>query len=47
MRNPNKPIKDIDERPKSRDEIAEMIADMFRNDEDGYPENKTHDKKPA
>ena len=47
MRNPNKPIKVIDERPKSRDEIAEMIAYMFRNDEDGYPENKTNDKKTA
>ncbi len=38
MRNQNKKIKDIDERPKTRNEIEKMIKDMFDTDEDGNPE---------
>lgn len=40
MRNPNKPIPVIDDRPKSRKEIEEMINRLMNTDEDGYPESK-------
>ena len=40
MRNPNKPIPVIDDRPKGRKDIEEMINRMMNTDEDGYPENK-------
>lgn len=40
MRNPNKPMPVIDDRPKGRKGIAEMINRMKNTDEDGYPENK-------
>ncbi|MBR1763854.1 MAG: hypothetical protein IJ746_00485 [Ruminococcus sp.] len=46
MRNPNRPIADIDDRPKSREEIAEMIERMLKTDEDGNPE-KTDKKETA
>lgn len=45
MRNPNKPIKAMDDRPKSRKEIENMIERMMKTDEDGYPENPDDDKK--
>lgn len=45
MRNPNKPIPVIDERPKGRDGIAEMIERMLNTDEDGNPENDTEKHK--
>lgn len=38
MRNPNKKIKPLDDRPKTRSEIANMINDMMNTDEDGNPE---------
>lgn len=47
MRNPNKPIRDIDERPKGRKGIAEMIDRMLKTDEDGDPEDKKNDKITA
>ena len=47
MRNPDNPIKAIDERPKSKEEVAEMIDKMFKNDEDGYPEHEKTDKRTA
>lgn len=47
MRNPDKPIKEIDEHPKSREEIKKMIDDMFKTDEEGYPENETTDRITA
>jgi hypothetical protein len=45
MRNPNKPIPVIDERPKGRKGIAEMIDRMLKTDEDGNPENKEDEHK--
>ncbi len=44
MRNPNKPILEIDERPKGREGIVEMLDRMFSTDEDGNPENKKEEK---
>lgn len=47
MLNPNRPIKNIDDRPKSRDEIATMIEHMLNTDEDGNPEKDKSDKEIA
>lgn len=47
MRNPNKQIRDIDERPKGREGIAEMIERMLKTDEDGNPEDNISDKITA
>jgi hypothetical protein len=47
MRNPNKPIKIIDDQPKSKDEVAEMIKQMFNTDEDGNPEKGKINKATA
>lgn len=38
MRNPNKPIKAIDDREKNKEDIARMIDEMMKTDEEGYPE---------
>lgn len=47
MRNPDKPIAVIDDRPKSRDEITEMVNSMFKTDENGFPEKEKLDRKTA
>lgn len=47
MRNPDKPIHNIDETPKSKSEIAEMINAMMKTDENGYPEKDDKSKKTA
>ena len=41
MRNPNKPLKIMDDTPKSNEEIAKMIDQMMKTDEEGYPEKET------
>jgi len=46
MRNTDRPVKDIDDRPKSREEIAKMIERMLKTDEDGNPE-KSDEKETA
>lgn len=38
MHEANKKIKNIDDKPKTRSEIAKMIQDMFDTDENGDPE---------
>lgn len=40
MLNPNRPIKQIDDRPKSRTEIADMINSMMNTDENGDSQKK-------
>ncbi len=47
MLNPNRPIKTIDDRPKSKEEIAQMIEHMFSTDEDGNPEKDKDDRETA
>lgn len=38
MQNQNKPVNIIDDRPKSREEIADMIKRMFSSENDGTEE---------
>lgn len=46
MRNPNKPTPVIDEHPKGRKGIEEMIERMLNTDEEGNPEDEDkHEKK--
>ena len=40
MRNPNKTIPIIDDRPKTFEEVQCMLEKRMSTDEDGYPENK-------
>jgi hypothetical protein len=47
MPNPNKAVKNIDERPKSREEIAAMIERMLITDEDGNPESDKNNRETA
>ena len=47
MRNPDKPVRNIDDTPKSKNEIAEMISRMMETDENGYPEKEDTSKKTA
>ena len=39
MLNPNRPIKPLDDRPKTSSEIADIIESMMHTDENGNPEN--------
>lgn len=39
MRNLNKPIPKIDDRPKSIDEVKGMLDRLMSTDEDGNPED--------
>lgn len=39
MRNPNKPIPVIDDRPKTMEEVKCMIDKLMSTDEDGNPED--------
>lgn len=38
MLNPDRKIKDMDDREKSKSEIENMIENMMKTDENGYPE---------
>lgn len=44
MRNPNKPLPKIDDTPKTKAEIAEMIERMMSTDENGYSNDKSEEK---
>lgn len=47
MLNPNRPIKPLDDRPKTRSEIADMIDSMMHTDENGNPESETDEQHTA
>ena len=47
MLNPNKMIKPLDDRPKTRSEIAAMIESMMHTDENGDPESETDEQHTA
>lgn len=47
MLNPNRPIKPLDDRPKTRSEIADIIGSMMHTDENGNPENETDEQHTA
>ncbi len=47
MLNPNRPIKPLDDRPKTRSEIADMIRTMMNTDENGNAEKEEHKKNTA
>ena len=38
MREQNRKIRDLDDRPKSKEEIAKIIERMLKTDENGEPE---------
>lgn len=40
MRNQNKPVKLLDDRVKTKEEISAMIENMMSTDENGNPEKK-------
>lgn len=40
MRNQNKPVKLLDDRIKTKEEISAMIENMMNTDENGNPEKK-------
>lgn len=44
MRNQNKPVKPLDDRIKTKEEIAAMIENMMSTDENGEPEKKDMSK---
>lgn len=44
MRNQNNPVKPLDDRVKSKQEIAAMIESMMNTDENGVPEKEEASK---
>lgn len=40
MQNQNKPVKPLDDRTKTNEEIAAMIQNMMSTDENGNPEKE-------
>ena len=47
MLNPNKKIKPLDDRTKTRNEISNMIEDMMNTDENGNPEPESQNVHTA
>lgn len=45
MQNQNRKIRNIDERPKGKSGIKEMLDRMFKTDENGNPEENVSEEK--